>query len=220
MCSTIKLAHFTSRFALVLRHTLRDTDSVILEPTTAERDRLDNLYREDVRYSEEEAKVLKEEPYGLINKMEIYRLLHAADEPPQARNPPVSKPRKLQRPATGESDAVVDSPGPSPNDARHDPLRKLKSASQRSSSVASAARVGISARSEDGGEALKGKHAERAGHFVIGAEVFYRHPKGALNPEGLGIQCIIKKVWQDRTQYEELLLSSPCRSQEPLTLAS
>jgi hypothetical protein len=43
--------------------------------------------------------------------------------------------------------------------------------------------------------------------LVVGTEVFYRYPKTALNVEGAGIQCIIKKVWLNKKPY---VASSSC----------
>lgn len=97
---------------------------------------------------------------------------------------------------------MADSPGPSPSDSRKDGLKRVKAATQRSSSVpSSGVRTGAGAKSDDDGALHKGVRAEREGQFVVGAEVFYRHPKGALNVEGEGIQCIIKKVWTDKKPY-------------------
>ena len=168
----------------------------------ADRDRLDNLYRENLRYAEEEQKILKEEPYNLINKMAILQSLRSSDEP-QARNGAPPKSRKIQRP-TGDTDAVADSPGPSPNEERRDVLKRVKGTGQRSSSVASSGRIGAGSKSEDDNLLHKGARAERDGQFVVGAEVFYRHPKGALMAEGEGIQCIIKKVWPDKKPFVSL----------------
>jgi hypothetical protein len=45
------------------------------------------------------------------------------------------------------------------------------------------------------------ENPERDKHLVVGADVFYRHPKGALNVDGEGIQCIITKVYLDKKPY-------------------
>ncbi len=134
-----------------------------------------------------------------MNKMAILKAMtetRVADDS-QSRNGAVPKSRKPQRPGA-EVETVADSPGPSPSESRKDGLKRIKGATQRSSSVPSSARSGTGAKSDDDGVLHKGARAERDGQFVVGAEVFYRHPKGALNAEGEGIQCIIKKVWTDK----------------------
>jgi SAGA-associated factor 29 len=176
-------------------------------PTSAELDRLDTLYREDYKNSEAEQAVLNEEPYELKNQVAIMQALAASrtNEEAQPRNGAVPKSRKFHRQG-GDSDTVADSPGPSPSESRKDGLKRVKGATQRSSSVPSSARAGAGGKIDDDGALSKGVRAERDGQFVVGAEVFYRHPKGALNVEGEGIQCIIKKVWLDKKPC----VDSPC----------
>ena len=172
-------------------------------PTSAELDRLDTLYRENLKASEAEKAVLDEEPHELRNRLAIMNALSTSrtNEEAQPRNGAVPKSRKFQR-QSGDSDAVADSPGPSPSESRKDGLKRVKGAAQRSSSVPSSGiRAGAGGKSDDDGALHKGLRAEREGQFVVGAEVFYRHPKGALNVEGEGIQCIIKKVWLDKKPY-------------------
>jgi SAGA-associated factor 29 len=185
---------------------------ILIGPSSAELDRLDTLYRENYKNSEAEQAVLNEEPYELKNQMAIMQALAATrtNEEAQPRNGAVPKSRKLQRQG-GDSDTVADSPGPSPSDSRKDGLKRVKGATQRSSSVpSSGARAGAGGKSDDDGALHKGVRAERDGQFVVGAEVFYRHPKGALNVEGEGIQCIIKKVWLDKKPYVSPLLFYTC----------
>lgn len=188
-------------------------------PTSGELERLDTLYRENYKSSEAEQTVLNEEPYELKNQMAIMQALAATrtNEEAQPRNGAVPKSRKLQRQG-GDSDTVADSPGPSPSESKKDGLKRVKGATQRSSSVpSSGARAGAGGKADDDGALHKGLRAERDGHFVVGAEVFYRHPKGALNVEGEGIQCIIKKVWPDKKPY---VTARPLCLRPPLTGSS
>lgn len=179
----------------------KDTDWVVIESNSVDKDRLDTLYRENYKATESEKAVLHEEPYDLMNKMAILQALSTTrvNDETQSRNGAVPKSRKPPRPST-DVEVVADSPGPSPSENRKDGLKRVKgAATQRSSSVPSSARSGTGgAKSDDDGVLHKGARAERDGQFVVGAEVFYRHPKGALNAEGEGIQCIIKKVWTDK----------------------
>ena len=171
----------------------------MVEPTSAELDRLDTLYRENLKATEAEKAVLHEEPHDLSNRLAILTALSTSSikEEAQHRNGAPPKSRKFQRQGA-DSDAVADSPGPSPSESRKD-LGRVKGTTQRSSSVpSSGARAGAGGKSDDDGAPNKGVRAEREGQFVVGAEVFYRHQEGALTVEGEGIQCIIKKVWLDK----------------------
>lgn len=161
-------------------------------PTLAQHQRLDGLYRELLKQSEEERKV--HEDYNMIDNLAIISAMKTSDEP-ASRNGTVPKSRKMQR-STVDSDAVPDSPGPSPSEARSDVVKRLKASNQRSSSVGS--RSGAGTRTEDSAETNKGVLAERAGQLVVGTEVFYKFPKGSGDDLGAGIQCIIKKVWHDK----------------------
>jgi SAGA-associated factor 29 len=175
----------------------------MVEPTSTELERLDTLYRENLKATEAEKAVLHEEPHDLSNKLAILTALSTSSikEEAQHRNGAPPKSRKFQRQGA-DSDAVADSPGPSPSESRKDGLKRVKGATQRSSSVpSSGVRAGAGGKSDDDGVLNKGVRAEKEGQFVVGAEVFYRHQKGALNVEGEGIQCIIKKVWLDKKPY-------------------
>ena len=145
-----------------------------------------------MRHAEAEKKV--HDDYDMVNNLAVLKAMKAEDEPAPRNGAPKS--RKGQRPIV-ESDVIVDSPGPSPNDGRPDVLKRVKGASQRSSSVASQSRAAAASK-EDGAEINRGIQAERAGQLTVGTEVFYKFPRGAKEPEGEGIHGIIKKVWQEK----------------------
>ncbi|KIX97284.1 uncharacterized protein Z520_06736 [Fonsecaea multimorphosa CBS 102226] len=160
--------------------------------------RLDALYRENLRYAESEKKVHDDD--DIISNLAILETMRSNDEPAPRNGQPKS--RKHQRPAV-DSEAV-ESPGPSPGDGRLEMMKRVKGTSQRSSSTASVNRAATTVR-DDGGETNKGLQAERAGTLVAGTEVFYKFPKDHQEQEeGVGIHCIIKKVWQDKkpVQYD------------------
>jgi SAGA-associated factor 29 len=106
--------------------------------------------------------------------------------------------------------AIADSPP--------DKLNRVKGSVQRSSSVSSAPtrdgrdRDGVSVKLEDAAAAAaaagaaaaaadpppaKGPLTDRLAHFVIGAEVVFKHNKNKQGVEGEGIQCIIKSITGD-----------------------
>ena len=178
------------------------TNRICPDKSSAQLKSLDDMIREMYHVNEEEKKVLNDEPHYLINKLAIFQALAAQNaDDSQSRNGPVSKNRK-QRPA--EAPETVDSPGPSPSETRKDGLKRVKGAQSRSSSQPGVPRTGAVPKSDDDSVIGKGVRAEREGQFVVNAEVFYKHPKGAINAEGEGIQCIIKKVWTDKKpiQYD------------------
>ncbi len=144
-----------------------------------------------MRHAEAEKKV--HDDYDIVNNLAVLAAMKSADEPAPRNGAPKS--RKGQRPIV-ESDVIVDSPGPSPSDGRPDLLKRVKGASQRSSSVASQNRA--VAPPKDDGELNRGVQAEKAGQLVVGTEVFYKFPRGSKEPEGEGIHVIIKKVWPDK----------------------
>ena len=163
------------------------------DPTLAQHQRLDDLYRDLLRQSEEEKRLNDE--YNLVDNLAILLAMKASEELP-ARNGAGPKSRKVQRSAA-DSDAAPDSPGPSPSETRSDLLKRVKGTGQRSSSVGSA-RSGVTPRIEEPPEANRGLAAEKAGLLIIGVEVFYKFPKGSGDDLGAGIQCIIKKVWHEK----------------------
>jgi hypothetical protein len=163
-------------------------------PTLDQHRKLDQLYREDLKAADAEKKIHEE--YDLANSLAIYQSLTTPDEPP-ARNGATTKGSRSKAPRTSNDiDVVIDSPVPSPGETR-DVLKRVKGTTQRSSSVASAARS-AAPRVEEGPENNRGLIAEKAGQLVIGTEVFYKLPKGTPEEEGAGIQCIIKKIYHDK----------------------
>ncbi|KIW14071.1 hypothetical protein PV08_06852 [Exophiala spinifera] len=161
--------------------------------------RLDALYREMLKCAENEKKVQDDE--DIINLLAVLATMKSPDEPAPRNG--VGKSRKHQRPVV-ESDVVVESPGPSPGEGRLEMMKRVKGATQRSSSTASQNRAAAVPK-DDGVEMHKGVQAERAGQLVAGSEVFYKYPKELQEQEeGVGIHGIIKKVWQDKKpiQYD------------------
>lgn len=131
----------------------------------------------------------------IINNLAILATMKSNDEPAPRNGQPKS--RKHQRPNV-DSDVAVESPGPSPGDGRLEMMKRVKGASQRSSSTASQNRAATTSK-DDGAETHRGLQAERAGQLTAGTEVFYKYPKDQQEQEeGVGIHGIIKKVWQDK----------------------
>lgn len=102
---------------------------------------------------------------------------------------------------------------------RTDKLNRVKGSVQRSSSVSSAHtrdgrdRDGVSVKLEEGSESTKGTIAERSGHFVVGAEVVFKHNKNKMGVEGEGIQCIIKSITGEGLKKRYVSLANgPCVS--------
>ncbi|KIW58536.1 hypothetical protein PV05_03046 [Exophiala xenobiotica] len=161
--------------------------------------RLDALYRENLKCAENEKKVHDDE--DIINNLAILATMKSTDD--LAPRNGQGKSRKNQRPIV-ESDIVVESPGPSPGDGRLEMMKRVKGATQRSSSTASQNRA-TSSTKDDGVEPHKGLQAEKAGQLVAGTEVFYKYPRDLQEQEeGVGIHGIIKKVWLEKKpiQYD------------------
>lgn len=152
-----------------------------------------------MRNAEQEKRIHDDE--DIVNNLAIIQLVKTTEEP-SLRGGHAPKSRKAQRPIL-ESDVISDSPGPSPSDVRVDILKRGKGTAQRSSSVVSQGRSGTALK-EETPETNRGLQAEKAGNLIIGAEVFFRFPKGSPDDLGVGIQCIIKKVSQEKkpTIYE------------------
>ncbi|KAL6248059.1 hypothetical protein RBB50_005407 [Rhinocladiella similis] len=179
--------------------TLEDEIKTAGHSTPDNHRRLDALYREMLKCAENEKKVHDDE--DIINNLAILATMKSADEPAPRNGG--GKSRKYQRPVV-ESDVVVESPGPSPGDGRLEMMKRVKGATQRSSSTASQNRA-AAATKDEGAEVHKGVQAERTGQLVAGTEVFYKYPKDQQEQEeGVGIHGIIKKVWQDKkpVQYD------------------
>lgn len=146
------------------------------------------MYRETVRLTEEEKRILHEEPHDVIKNLGILRALRAASEI-EPRNAPTSKSRNQKnKQSKPEMDGAADSPGPSPSMSTS--AIKMKSSSVRSGSVPSIKDKEISIKIEEGSEGSKGPVAERMGKFVVGAEVAYKQAK--MKDDGSQwIQCNI-----------------------------
>src|SRR6201999_2236916 len=164
--------------------------------------RLDQLYRDMLRYAESEKKVQEEEDF--ISNLAILKTLKTSDDPAPRNGQ--SKSRKQQR-SNIDSDAI-DSPGPSPGDGRSELMKRVKGTSQRSSSTASQNRAPSSIR-DDAAETNVGLQAEKNGQLKPEVDAFYKYPdpkvlkdtkdqKAQDELEGVGIHVIIKKVLQDR----------------------
>jgi SAGA-associated factor 29 len=143
-----------------------------------------------MKHAEAEKKALDD--YEIINNLAVLKTLKAEDEPAPRNGAPKS--RKGQRPIV-ESDLPTESPGPSPSDGRPDMLKRVKGTGQRSSSVTSQNRAATG--KDDTVEGNRGILAEKNGLLTVGAEVFYKFPRGAKE-EGEGVHALIKKVWLDK----------------------
>ena len=149
--------------------------------------------------------MLNEEPTDLIRNVEILKALSEAtrEAPPQPssqRGSTLPKIRKHKPSSRGPNDldGAADSPGPNSGNmvpTVQIPSVRVKGSERRSGSVASTrdGRESVSAKSEDGYDGTKGSSAERAGKFVVGAEVAYRQSK-PREDGSQWIQCVIISV--------------------------
>ncbi|EFR00537.1 SAGA-associated factor 29 [Nannizzia gypsea CBS 118893] len=160
------------------------------KPTLAEIDHLDSLHRQQLKLSAEERAILQDEPADVTKNLGILIALRSASEAadPQSRSLSQVKSRKRK----GDVDlASTESPAPSSSGVSSDKLNRIKGGAQRSTSVSSSHR-GDTASLDNGVEG--GRPSDRADHFVIGAEVVFKHNKKQQGVEGEGIQCIIKNI--------------------------
>lgn len=165
------------------------------EPTVAQMSALEALYREGLKLSEEEQKVLNEEPNDVIKNVGLLTALRTASESDSSRIPPhqkgrVTKRQRLEAPQKADGDGAAESPGPSPSVVIS--ASRLKGSSVRSASVASVtAKDGKEAviKTEDGVEGGKGTLPENRTKLTVGAEVAYLPSK-----DGDWIQCTIISV--------------------------
>lgn len=177
---------------------------------------MDGLTREVSKLTQEEQRLLNEEPTDIIRNIEILKALRAASSnDPGRASSPNPRNKEKQRKKIGsvssklESADTLDSPGPSPL-----ATNRLKS-SGRSGSVAagretkeSSVKIEDDASSSTGRpvsstEGSKGPSAERAGKFFVGAEVAYKQAK----PKEDGsqwIQCTILSITErnGKKRYE------------------
>ena len=157
-------------------------------------DDLSYLYREGLRLAEEEQKILNEEPNDVIKNVGILQALRMASEIEPQRNPQNPKSRNPKRQKL-ETDGAADSPGPSPS--APSTTNKLKSHSVRSGSVPLVKEFKEIkepvVKIEEGLEGNKGPAGEKAGKFVVGAEVAYKQAK--MKEDGSQwILCNIKSI--------------------------
>jgi hypothetical protein len=136
-----------------------------------------------MRHSESEKKVHDEE--DIMSNIAILSAMKAQDEPTPRNG--TGKNRKNQKQII-ESDIVADSPGPTPVEGRGDMLKRVKGATQRSSSVASQTRT--TAKEEV-------PEVKVINPLQVGTEVFYKL-QAADADEGVGQHQIIKRVVQDK----------------------
>ena len=156
---------------------------------------LEALYREGLKLSEEEQKILNEEPNDVIKNVGLLTALRTASESDSSRNAPIQKPRvtkrqRLDPPQKTDVDVASESPGPSPSVVIS--ASRLKGSSVRSGSVASVTAKDAKEaviKSEDGVEGGKGALPENRTKLTVGAEVAYQPSK-----EGDWIQCTIISV--------------------------
>ncbi|MCJ1391917.1 SAGA HAT/Core module component [Xylographa bjoerkii] len=160
-------------------------------PTTDKIDELQTLYRECLKLAAEEHRMLNEEPEDIMKNLSVLTALRTASakESERERALPASKARK-PKPPKQDLDGAADSPGPSPSVASGSASRLKGTSTARSTSVASVREEKVAVKVEEGAEAAKGPSAERAGKFVIDAEVAYKQAKARDD----GSQWIVCKI--------------------------
>lgn len=165
--------------------------------------RLDDLYREMVKLTEQETGILHNPPDDLINKMGILNALAPReDNPAPGRGSAASKQRGSKRSTVDTETVAVDSPGPSPSDVRSsDQLRRVKGQGQRSSSVASQTPRDATFKLDEAADGSKAGVAERAKMLVLHAEVAYRQSKATHDSDGERIHCTINGIRKDKGRY-------------------
>lgn len=164
-----------------------------IDPSLDQIDQLDALHREIYKLSEEEKRILHEEPHDVIKNLGILRALRAASEI-EPRSVAPSKSRIQKNKAKAEIlDGAADSPGPSLNMGAS--AAKMKGSSVRSGSVPSTTKEvkEPAIKVEEGAEGSKGPYAEKAGKFILNAEVAYKQAK--MKEDGSQwIQCNIISI--------------------------
>ena len=184
---------------------MKDTNLFATAPSVKDLDELAGLYREGLKLSEEEQKILNEEPNDVIKNVGILTALRTASEIEPPRNPQPSKSRNPKRQKL-DMDGAADSPGPSPGVATS--ASRLKGSSVRSGSVPSTRDVKESSvKIEEGTDGGNGPSAERAGKFFVGAEVAYKQAK--MKEDGSQwIQCNIISITDagNKKRYDFLLV--------------
>ncbi|CAF9903282.1 MAG: SAGA HAT/Core module component [Heterodermia speciosa] len=174
-----------------------------IRPTMQQIDDLAQLYREGLRVAEEEQKILNEEPNDVIKNVGILQALRQASEiePRNSQNPKSRNPKRQKL----DTDGAADSPGPSPISVST--TNKLKTHSVRSGSVPLVKDFKEPkepvVKIEEGSEGSKGPAGEKAGKFVVGAEVAYKQAK--MKEDGSQwILCNIKSITDvgNKKRYE------------------
>ncbi len=163
-------------------------------------DELQELYREGVRLAEDEQKMLDEEPSDVIKNIGILTALRSASEMEPSRLPTSAKPRNPKRQKL-DTDGIIDSPAASPNAATA--VNRLKGHSTiRSVSVPPKAEPLV--KVEEGQEGNRGAAGERAGKFVVGAEVAYKQAH-KRDDGSEWIQCNITAVMDapNKKRYDD-----------------
>ncbi|MCJ1316992.1 SAGA HAT/Core module component [Xylographa vitiligo] len=188
-CSIVR-----KRYDAVSRKIVEMEAEMALIPGSAPIDKIDELqtlYRDSMKLADEEHRMLNEEPEDIIKNVSVLQALRTASakESERERALPTSKVRK-PKPPKQDLDGAADSPGPSPSVASGSASRLKGTSTARSGSVASVREEKVAVKMEEGAEAAKGPSAERAGKFVIDAEVAYKQAKVRED----GSQWIVCKI--------------------------
>lgn len=189
--------------------------------------KLDELYRKKLRCAEAEKKVHDEEGI-IDNIAILAAVKSTDEPAPRGGHGPKSRNKSqkpiiesdvsVDSQGTSPAESKDEKPAAASTNSRVDVLKRGKSntQTQRSSSVASQGRPAV-AKDKDGsatpvastpkdaaksslqeGEQHKGQLAEAQGTLTVGTEVFYRFSKNHPSDLGVGIQCVIKKIWPER----------------------
>ncbi|KAI9891484.1 MAG: SAGA HAT/Core module component [Vezdaea aestivalis] len=207
-----KLQEINTRAAEVSQTIVEEEHDI--NPSLADVDRLQSLYREGVKLAEEEQEILeKDQPQGTIDKLGFLIAMRAANEaevPRAGKQPnPRDKPSR-GRPNDGASDAPA-----SPKVSNPGILSRIKRErdNTRSGSVPSGTRD-LAVKVEDvasasGSESVKGFGSEKGSHQALhkGQEVVYKQSK-QKGLEGDWIQCVVLEVSGEgsKRKYESGIL--------------
>ena len=140
-----------------------------------------------LRHSQAEADAHHKE--DIVNNIAVLSAMKSSDEPAPRNG--TGKSRKNQKQIL-ESDIIAESPS-TPVESRGDILKRVKGATQRSSSTASQSRAAIV--KEEVPEIKIDKSP-----LTVGTEVFYKL-QSSDNDEGVGQHQIIKKIYQEKKGY-------------------
>ena len=164
-------------------------------------DELNDLYRENNRRSEEEFKILEDEPKDVTKNLDILRALRTASDDSPARASQPQKSRIVKRSSKPEVDAVTESPGPSPSVVV--PSARVKGNNGgRSGSVPLVKDMkDVTIKTEEGLDGLQGSLADRLVKLVKGAEVAYKQTK-AKEDGSQWIQCTIIDITEVKNKKQ------------------